>query len=93
MTNDTKPPARSRDRDSTTRAETEQRVNVHDAFYGMLLDKVRADRYPSSKMLDILESTMIGYEREELAWVLLEKVSADRYPSIPLIERITRLTR
>ncbi len=42
-------------------------------------------------MLDILEFTMVGHEREEFARVLLEKVSADCYPSIPVIERIVRL--
>ena len=45
-------------------AELAERLKQHDAFYGMLLDKVRADRYPSSKLLDILEFTMVGYERD-----------------------------
>ena len=72
-------------------AELAERLNQHDAFYAMLLDKVRADRYPSSKLLDILEFTMVGYEREAFARILLEKVSDERYPSIPMIERIARL--
>lgn len=101
MTNPTKPagktPAKttaktkSKPRKTAAEAELEERLDIHDAFYGMLLDKVRDDRYPSSKMMDILEYTMLGYEREEFARILLEKVSADRYPSIPIIERIARL--
>ena len=78
-------------RNEAAQAELEERLNVHDALYGMLLDKVRADTYPSSKMLDILEFTTLGHEREEFARILLEKISAERYPSIPMIERIVRL--
>ena len=85
------PGTKTRRHEAVARAEVEERLNVHDAFYAMLLDNVAADHYPSSKMLDILENTMLGYEREEFARILLEKVSADRYPSIPLIERIARL--
>lgn len=91
MTSHTNKPTKSKPRDTAARAELEERLDIHDAFYGMLLDKVRDDRYPSSKMMDILEYTMLGYEREEFARILLEKVSADRYPSIPMIERIARL--
>jgi hypothetical protein len=71
--------------------ELDERLNLHDAFYAMLLDKVRQDRYPSNQMLDLLERYLLGHEREELAKVLLEKVSADRYPSLPMLRRLARI--
>jgi hypothetical protein len=71
--------------------ELERRLTLHDRYYGMLLDKVREDRYPSSQMLDMLEKGMVGHEREELVDVLLEKVEADRYPSIDMLRRIARI--
>lgn len=72
-------------------SEVRERLDLHDAVYGMLLDKVRQDRYPSTQMLDMLEEYLIGHEREELARVLLEKVSADRYPSFPMLRRLARI--
>jgi hypothetical protein len=69
----------------------EQRLELHDRYYALLLDKVREDRYPSTKMLDMLESGMLGYEREQLIEVLLEKIAADRFPSMPMLERVARI--
>lgn len=69
----------------------EPSVTIHDRFYGLLLDAVEADRYPSTLMLDILERGLRGSERELLAELLLEKVSSDRFPSVPMLERIARL--
>ena len=58
-----------------------------------LLDRVRTDKYPSAMMLDMLEATARGPQREEFVDILLEKVTADRFPSIPMLERIRRITR
>lgn len=69
----------------------EESLTIHDRFYGLLLDVVSADRYPSTLMLDILERGLRGAEREVFAEVLMEKVAADRFPSIPMLERIARL--
>jgi hypothetical protein len=66
-------------------------TTLHDRFYGLLLDAVREDRYPSTIMLDMLETGLRGAERDEFGEVLIEKVAADRYPSIPMMERIARL--
>jgi hypothetical protein len=71
--------------------EFERRLTLHDRYYGMLLDKVREDRYPSTQMLDMLEQGMLGHEREELIDVLLDKVEADRYPSLQMLRRIARI--
>ena len=71
--------------------ELEERLNLHDVFYAMLLDKVRQDRYPSNQMLDMLEEYLLGHEREEYAQVLLEKISDDRYPSFQMLRRLARI--
>jgi len=73
--------------------DEEERLELHDLFYGVLLERVRQDRYPSWTMLNILEEHMVGYEREEFVMMLIEKVAADRYPSIEMLKRIIRITR
>lgn len=72
--------------------DNEDRLVLHDLFYGVLLEKVRQDRYPSSTMLNILEQHMVGHERQELVTMLVQKVAADRYPSIEMLKRIIRIT-
>jgi len=44
-------------------------------------------------MLDMLEATAQGPQREEFVDILLEKVTADRFPSIPMLERLRRVAR
>lgn len=73
--------------------DAEDRLAMHDLFYGVLLERIRQDRYPSWTMLNILEQHMVGYEREEFAKILIEKVASDRYPSIEMLKRIIRITR
>lgn len=69
----------------------EERLDLHDEFYALLLDTVRDDRYPSTQMLDMLEQTMLGHERIELAHILMDKVRGDRYPSIMMLHRLARI--
>jgi hypothetical protein len=69
----------------------DERLQLRDAFYAMLLDEVREDRYPSTQMLDMLEQYLLGHGRDQLIRVLLEKVSADRFPSIPMLRRLARI--
>jgi hypothetical protein len=67
------------------------RAQLHDAFYGALIDKIRADRYPSSTMMDMVEEGMEGHELQEYVGALLEKVEADRFPSVNMLRRIQNL--
>ena len=73
--------------------DDEGRLELHDLIYGILLERVREDRYPSWTMLDLLEQHMVGHEREEFVTMLIKKVAADRYPSIDMLKRIIRMTR
>jgi len=66
---------------------------LHDLFYGILLEKVRQDRYPSVPMLNLLEQNMAGHERQELLEVLLERIAADRFPSMTMLQRAARIAR
>ena len=66
--------------------------DLHQRYYEYLLDRVRADRYPSNDMLDVLEQHIINEEeRAELVDVLMDKIEADRYPSLPMLQRIVRI--
>jgi hypothetical protein len=66
--------------------------NLHQRYYDYLLDRVRADRYPSTVMLDMLEQGIQdGEQRSAFVDVLLAKVQQDRYPSMPMLARIARI--
>jgi hypothetical protein len=67
------------------------RAQLHDEFYGALIDKVRADRYPSVTMMNLIEAGMEGHELQEYVSVLIEQVQSDRFPSIDMLHRIQRL--
>lgn len=61
------------------------------ALLETLLDTVQADPYPSSTMLDLVESMLKPDEVPAYADVLLDKVRNDRFPSIPMLSRIQNL--
>jgi hypothetical protein len=59
----------------------------------MLLDKVHADTYPSSTMLDIVEK-LLGSPDDvgDYVEVLLAKIKDENYPSNSLIRRLMAYT-
>ena len=57
-----------------------------------LLEKIEADPYPSSSMLDVLESILRPEEVAAYAEVLLEHIRQDTFPSLTLINRVQSLT-
>jgi hypothetical protein len=62
-------------------------------YYAYLLDRVRADRYPSTAMLNMIEQGGNDEERAELVDLLIEKAEDDRFPSIPMLQRLARIAR
>jgi hypothetical protein len=68
-----------------------EQADMHDAFYGALIDKVRQDKYPSKEILDMIEQGMWGHERSEIIDALIEKIREDRYPSLHMLRRLARL--
>jgi hypothetical protein len=67
-------------------------LTVREQVLDLLLEKVEADRYPSSSMLDDIERLLTPWRREDYADVLLEKIRRDKYPSRSMIERLLRLS-
>jgi hypothetical protein len=61
------------------------------ALAGVLLEKVRQERYPSSTQMDIIEQVLPSPLLSRYVEILLEKVAQDDRPSIPMIQRIQRL--
>jgi hypothetical protein len=67
-------------------------LSVREQVLDLLLEKVEADRYPSSSMLDDIERILTPWRREDYADVLMEKIRRDKYPSRAMIERVLRLS-
>lgn len=62
--------------------------DLHDRIFGLLLDKVRDDPYPSTTMLDMLEGMLRPDDVEDYTGVLIDKVSQDQFPSIDQLRRL-----
>ena len=58
----------------------------------LLLDKVHADTYPSSTMLDIVEQLLSPQDVGDYAEVLWAKIEGENYPSYALVQRLIDLT-
>ena len=68
------------------------RQEAREAIARMLLDRIRADTYPSSTHMDMLEQMIPRALAPEYFDVLLEKVAGDEFPSIPMLSRLSRFT-
>ncbi len=62
------------------------------ALLDVLMAKVEEENYPSSTMLDMIESLLTDDEMPRYVELLVERIHADRFPSIPLIQRVQSLT-
>ena len=56
----------------------------------VLMEKVDEDTYPSSTMLDLIESLLGPRETQAYAEALLERIRNDRFPSLSMIRRVQR---
>jgi hypothetical protein len=73
--------------------QSENRVSreqVQTALSRVMLQKLRADTYPSFTQMDLLERSIPPSLHGEYVSILLEKVADDRWPSISLLRRIER---
>jgi hypothetical protein len=57
----------------------------------MLMDKVRADPYPSVVQLALIEQSIPRERLGEYVELLVSKVAQDDFPSVPLMRRIARV--
>jgi hypothetical protein len=60
---------------------------------GMLLNKVRQERYPSATDLSLIEQLLPPQLLPRYVDVLVEKIVQDDRPSISLLHRLDRVTK
>jgi aspartyl-tRNA synthetase len=61
-------------------------------YFDLLVEHVRADRYPSHQLLDRIEASFwTGEQVRDYIVLLLEKLQQDHYPSHQLLDRIERM--
>jgi hypothetical protein len=58
---------------------------------GMLLNRVKEDKYPSSTEMSLIEEIIPPQLLPRYVEVLLEKVAEDNRPSISMVHRINRV--
>ena len=68
------------------------RIEAQAVLAGVLLKRVREDRYPSSTEMDLIEQVIPPQLLPRYVEVLLDKVAQDNRPSISMLHRIDRLT-
>jgi len=71
--------------------DPDQGADLHAMFFDAVLGRIQAERFPSSEVLDLLQSCMAEGDREKIARVLLDKLSDTRYPSPAMLCRIAQL--
>jgi hypothetical protein len=65
---------------------------IQQRYVQLLLDRVRADAYPSIEHMNLLEATVRRPDQlVEYLEVLMEKVESTRFPSLSLLRRIQRI--
>jgi hypothetical protein len=67
--------------------------NLRERFVQVLLDRIRAEPYPSVAQMDLLEATVTSPDQlAEYLEALMEKVEGTRFPSLTMMRRIQRIT-
>jgi hypothetical protein len=65
---------------------------IQERYVQLLLDRVRADPYPSLAQMDLLESTLRNPDQlVEYMEALMDKVESTRFPSLSMLRRIQRI--
>lgn len=65
--------------------------DLRTSYREALLDHVRADRFPSPSMLDLVESTLGPEGLGEYGMAMVAKLASERYPSPSMLTRLARL--
>ena len=58
---------------------------------GVLMERIRNDRYPSATQMAIVEDVLPRAMVPDYLEILLDKAADDTVPSIPLLQRISRV--
>jgi hypothetical protein len=64
---------------------------LQERYAELLLDHIRADRYPSAIHMNMLEEIAPPRVLVEYTLHLFERIEADKYPSIPMMQRVQGL--
>ena len=64
---------------------------LQERYAELLLDHIRADRYPSATHMNMLEAIATPRVLVEYTLHLFERIEADTYPSIPMMQRVQGL--
>jgi hypothetical protein len=67
------------------------RIESRAVLAGVLLKRVREDRYPSATEMDLIEQIIPPQLLPRYVEVLLDKLAQDQRPSISMIHRINRV--
>ena len=67
-------------------------TNAHDRYMKVLLERIAADDYPSSELMDRVEILLDDEHVDAYMEILFEKVDHCHYPSKQLLDRIARWT-
>jgi hypothetical protein len=68
------------------------RMESRAVLAGVLLKRVREDRYPSATDMDLIEQIIPPQLLPRYVELLLDKVAQDHRPSISMIHRLNRVT-
>jgi hypothetical protein len=69
------------------------RLEAQAVLAGLLLKRVREDRYPSATEMALIEEMLPPQLLPRYVDVLLEKIAQDDRPSITMIHRLRRVIR
>jgi hypothetical protein len=67
-------------------------ARLQDALNGVLLDKIRQDRFPSASVMDLVEQNLDERQLSAYGQALLDKITDERFPSHDMIKRLSELT-
>ena len=66
--------------------------SLRDRFVQILIDRIRAEPYPSLAQMDLLEATVTSPDQlVEYLDALMDKVESTRFPSLTMMRRIQRI--
>ena len=68
------------------------RMESRAVLAGVLMKRVREDRYPSATDMDMIEQIIPPQLLPRYVELLLDKVAQDNRPSISMIHRLNRVT-
>jgi hypothetical protein len=68
------------------------RMESRAVLAGVLLKRVREERYPSATDMDLIEQILPPQLLPRYVEMLLDKVAQDHRPSISMIHRLNRVT-